>query len=459
VLAAGYLAQAAAMAATAVVLVAGGPPLVAYALAAAAATAVTITRPVQAVLMPALARTPDELTAANVASGWIESVSVLGAPALAGLLLGVGGAGTVFAVMAGAVLASALLVAPVAGPPAPGGGDVVADTVDGMRTVARDPGPRALVWLLGIEALAIGALDVLYVVLAVGVLDDDGSYAGYLNAAFGAGGVVGIAATVALVGRSRLAPPLLLSLGLWSVALGLVAAAPSFAVGFLLLAVAGIGRTLLDVAGRTLLQRIARPDALARVFGLLEGVSMVGLAVGSLAASAFVALVGGRGAFVCLAVLLPVSAVVVLRSLLAADATALPVVELARLRALPIFSPLGAPALEALARSIVPVEAQAGERVIAEGDPGDRFYVVADGELDVSAKGEHLSTLARGECFGEIALLRNVPRTATVTARSAVRLDVLDRAVFLAAVTGCSPSASAADELVHARLERATIAP
>jgi hypothetical protein len=216
---------------------------------------------------------------------------------------------------------------------------------------------------------------------------------------------------------------------------------------------------VLDVAGRTLLQRIARPDALARVFGLLEGVSMVGLAVGSIAASAFVGLAGGRGAFLCLAALLPLAAVVVLRSLVAADATVLPVVELARLRALPIFAPLGPAVLEGLAHALVPVEAGAGAALIREGEPGDRFYIVADGELEVTVGGQHVSELRRGDCFGEIALLRDVPRTATVTARTAVRLDALDKVAFVSAVTGHDPSARAADELVHGRLERATIAP
>jgi MFS family permease len=457
VLAAGYVAQASAMGATASVLLAGGPALAAYALAAAAATAVTITRPAQAVLTPSLARTPEELTAANVVSGWIESLSVLGAPALAGVLLGLGGVGTVFAVMAGFALGAALLVLPVRGPAPAGGETALAGTLEGLRVVAREPGPRALVWLLGVESLAIGALDVLYVVFAVGVLNRSGSTAGYLNAAFGAGGVAGIAVTVALVGRRRLAPTLLAGLVLWAVALAVLAVTPSLLAALLLLAAAGVGRTTLDVAGRTLLQRIARPDALARAFGLLEGVSMAGLAVGSIAASGFVAIAGSRGALVCLAAVLPVAAAFVLRSVLAADALVLPVVEMARLRALRIFAPLGAPALEALARALEPVEAPAGTALIREGDAGDRFYLVAEGEVEVSRGGERVGALGRGDCFGEIALLRDVPRTATVTALTPVRLDALDKAAFVSAVTGHDPSARVADELVQARLDHATI--
>jgi hypothetical protein len=454
ILAAGYAAQAVAMGGTAAVLLAHGPPPVAYAAAAVAAMAVTVTRPAQAGLLPALARTPEELTAANVAAGWIESVSVLAAPALAGLVLGLGGAGVVFAVMAGTVALAALLVAPVRGPAAAGRG---ADAPAALRA-ALEPGPRALVWLLGVEAVAIGALDVLYVVLAVGVLHHGGASAGYLNAAFGAGGVLGIVATLALVGRRRLAPSLLAGLALWAAALGAIAVAPSLVGAFALLAAAGVGRTVVDVAGRTLLQRIARPDALARVFGVLEAVSMAGLAVGSIAASGFVAAAGGRGAFVCLAAVLPVAAVLVVRQLLGADSAVLPVVEIARLRALPIFAALGPPALEGVARSLVAVELAAGTPVVREGEPGDRFYVVADGELDVTVGGEHVAALGAGDCFGEIALLRDVPRTATVTARTAVRLDALEQSAFIAAVTGHDSSARAAETLVQARLDRATTA-
>ena len=458
VLALGYVAQAAGMAATAGVLLADGPPVAAYACAALAATAVTVTRPAQAVLTPSLARTPEELTAANVVAGWIESVSLLVAPAVAGVLLAVSGAGVVFAVMATVALLAALLVATIRGPaPTRSGGSALADTLVGLRVVAREPGPRTLIWLLGLQSMAIGALDVLYVVLAVAVLDHGGETAGYLNAAFGAGGVLGVVATVALVGRSRLALPLAGGLVLWAAALAVIGAVSSTVVALALLAVAGAGRTVVDVAGRTLLQRLAPPEALGRVFGLLESVSMAGLALGSVIAPLFVALAGGGGAFVCLALLLPLSMLLVFRSLLAADHAVLPIVEIARLRALPFFAPLAAPELEALARSLEPLEVPVGTEVIREGDPGDRFYVVADGEVEVTVRGLHLSGLGRGDCFGEIALIRNAPRMATVTALSDCRLDVLDKDSFVSVVTGHRLSANALDELVQKRLEEAKI--
>jgi CRP-like cAMP-binding protein len=129
------------------------------------------------------------------------------------------------------------------------------------------------------------------------------------------------------------------------------------------------------------------------------------------------------------------------------------------LRRLPLFAPLRAPELEALARAVRPVAATAGDVVIHEGEPGDFFYVIADGAVDVSKRGTSVAELRRGDCFGEIALLRDVPRTATVTAKTDVQLDALDKTSFLSAVTGHDPSARAADALVHARLDSASIAP
>jgi MFS family permease len=463
VLALGYVAQALAMGATAVALLAGGPPLLAYAFAAVAATCVTVTRPTQAALVPALARTPDELTATNVVSGWIESVSMLAAPALTGVLLAVASPGWAFAVFAVVALTGALLVARVPGPPpAAEPRPPLEEAVAGFRLLAREPAARTLVGLLGAQFIAIGALDVLYVVLAISLLDLGGSGAGYLNAAFGAGGVAGIAATVSLVGRRRLLPPLLVGILIWGAAFAVLAAWPTTLGALLLLAAAGAGRSLLDVAGRTILQRTAPGDVLSRVFGVLEGLSMAGLAIGSLLTPALVSLAGARWAIVGIGAILPLAVLLAARRLVEIDRRApVPVVEIALLRSLPLFAPLGAPALEGLADELVAVEAPAGTVVVREGDAGDRFYVVADGELEVAAAGRELRRIGRGEGFGEIALLEDCPRTATVTALTDARLYSLGKASFLAGVSSHPRAASEADRLVRERLPapQATIAP
>jgi CRP-like cAMP-binding protein len=193
---------------------------------------------------------------------------------------------------------------------------------------------------------------------------------------------------------------------------------------------------------------------LARVFGVLEGLTMAALAVGSLLTPALVALAGARAALAGLAILLPLALVLFGRRLLEVDRRAdVPVVEISLLRAVDIFAPLGAPELESLARSLEPVDAAAGEELVREGDPGDRFYAVADGELEVTQRGEPLRTIGRGDVFGEIALLEDVPRTASVTARTPARLYALAKAPFVTAVTGHPLSGRAARELVRERLE------
>ena len=463
VLALGYVAQTLAMGATAGALLAHAPPLLAYALAAVAATCVTVTRPTQSALVPAFARTPEELTATNVVSGWIESVAVLAAPAFAGVVLALASPGWVFALMALAVAGSALLVAPVRGPaPACDRQRALDEALAGFRLLGREPSARVLVGLLGGQFVAIGALDVLYVVLAISVLELGGSGAGYLNAAFGAGGVAGIAVTAALVGRRRLLPPLVLGVAVWGAAFALLAAWPTTLGALLLLAAAGAGRSLLDVAGRTILQRTAPGDVLSRVFGVLEGLSMAGLAVGSLVTPALVHLAGARWAVAGIGALLPLAVLLTGRALAEIDRRApVPVVEIALLRSLPLFAPLGAPSLEGLADGLIQVEVPAGAVIVRQGEPGDRFYVVAEGELDVDAGGRGLRHVCRGEGFGEIALLRDVPRTATVTACTNARLFALDKPSFLASVASHPRAAGEAERLVRERFRspRATIAP
>lgn len=445
-LAAGYAAQAVAMGATAAVILAHGPPLLAYGGAAVAATAVTLTRPAQAALLPALARSPEELTAANVLSGWVESASVLVAPAAAGVLLAVSSPGAVFAVMAVLALAAAAAVLPLPHVPA------AAEEERVVRSpLPRDPGVRLVLVVIAVEFVVLGALDVLYVVLAEAQLRRGGSWTGYLNAAFGAGGFVAVAVTSSLVGR-RLALPLVAATAVWAATFGVLAAAPHEAAVFAFLAVGGVARAVVDVAARTLLQRTAPPELVGRLFGVVEGLSMAALAAGSLLVPALVALGGARTACAGIAAVLLAAAALAARGLARIDAAAsVPVVELALLRSVPMLAPLDAPTLEALARGAATVSAAPGDVLIREGDRGDRYYVVADGTLDVTIRGAHVADLGRGDGFGELALLADVPRTATVTARTATRTLALERDSFLRAVTANDRSSAVGAQLLADR--------
>jgi MFS family permease len=448
-----YVAQAVTMGATALALYAGAEPVLIYALAASAATAVTFTRPAQAALVPALARTPEELTAANVVSSWIESIGVFAAPAVAGVLLGVSGPATVFVVMAAVAAVGGLLTIGLYGPAGVEAAGPLEEIVAGFRVVHRDKPARLLVGLLGAQYIGIGALDVLYVVLALGTLGLGGSGAGYLNAAFGAGGVLGIAATAALVGRPRLAPPLLAGLAAWALSLWLLAAWATTFGALILLAAAGAARSLLDVAGRTLLQRTAPTELLSRVFGVLEGLAMAGLALGSILVPVLVAIAGAKGALIGVGLVLPVIALLAGRGLIEIDRSAtVPVTEIALLRSTPTFGTLGAPALERLARGLSPATVPAGTAFIREGEPGDSAYLIADGELEVSVNGRALATLGRCDLVGEIALLRGGRRTATVVARRDARLYELDSETFLEAVGANRAAAGALDNLIDQRL-------
>jgi hypothetical protein len=220
-----------------------------------------------------------------------------------------------------------------------------------------------------------------------------------------------------------------------------------------LLGIVGLANTVVDVAGFTLLQR-AVPDAvLARVFGVLESVFLGTVALGAVVAAALVEGAGPEVALVVSGAFLPVMAALAWRPLSRIDAAAPgPAPEIELLRRVPFLAPLPETTLERLAASLERRSVPAGETVIRQGDPGDLFYVIEDGEVDIEIDGETVHRRGPGEFFGEIALLRDVPRTATVRARTDVSLLTLERDEFVAAVTGHAPSAEAAGAVVAARL-------
>jgi len=457
----GYVLQCVTMAATAVVLAADVAPWATYVVAATAASAVTATRPAHALVTPALARSPLELGAANVVSGWITAAMALAAPALVGLLLIVAPPSAAFAAAAVATGCAAVLAATL-----PRTADVpaqdetvwagVAQLAAGVKVVVGNRPVRLLVGLIGAVSMLVGAADVLAVTLALGVLHLGTGAAGYLTAAFGGGGIAGASVTLTLIGRRRIAPHLLVAALAGGLSFVLLAIDPTLGLSLLLFTTAGAARIVFEVAAQTLLQRIAPTHVLSSVFASAEGLTMAGLALGSLVVPLLVAFGGVRIALVGVGALLPLLVLVRLRALLTLDSQAtVPVVEISLLRALPMFAVLPPLELEGVARSLIEVEAPAGTRIVVEGEEGDRFYAVADGTVEVVTSGRTLRRLGRAEGFGEIALLHDIPRTATVTALTDVHLYALERNDFLLALTRHASAQELAREIVAARLHHA----
>ena len=454
-LAGGYVAQAAAMAGTAVAIIAGAP-LAAYAAAVVASTAVTTTRPAQSVVIPSVAAIPDQLTAANVVAGWLEAAGAAAAGLLAGVLISLAGVGSVFVVCAGLGLVAGLLVAGLRvaalAPTEEDGPAAMAGVGEGLRLAAAQPRLRLMLALLTADAVVVGALDLLVVILAISVLGRSQAWAGYLAFAFGVGAMLAATGSAVLVGR-RLGGPILAAALLFSGALAAVALGVGLAGTVALLALAGAGHSLLAIATRTLLQRSVPAQLIGRVFGLLEGAMMAGLALGALLVPALVHLGGSRLAVLGAAAVLPLAVVAGGRALFGLDAeTPVPVVEIALLRSLPLFAELPAPAIEGLAAALRPIQLRAGAVLIRQGDPGDAYYAIAAGELDAVQDGKLLRRCGRGEGVGEIALLRAIPRTATVIAHTDATVYELDREPFLTAVLGHVPTLRQADHIADTRL-------
>ncbi len=451
------VARAAFMAATAAVLFVGGPIWLVYTLAGGVALVASMVRPMQSALLPQLARTPEELTAANLVLTTIESSGIFLGPAIGGLLLAATNTETVFAVAAASFLLSGLLVAGIkveaVAERAEEEGGFFREFFAGFRAIGADRNLRLIIGLYGAQTLIAGALNVLIVVAALELLDLGDAGVGFLNSAVGVGGLLGALAAFALVGRQRLASDFGLGLILWGLPIALIGFFPRPPIALILLALVGVGNTVVDVAALTLLQRTVPDEVLTRVFAVVQSVFVATLGIGAIVAPLMIAAIGIRGALIATGALLPVLAALLWTRIRALDAEArAPTRGLELLRAIPIFKPLSAPAIDQLASSLIAVSVSAGTEIIRQGEPGDRFYVIGSGEVDVLIDGRDQGRLGPGDHFGEIALLRDVPRTATVRATTPVELSALERDEFLSAVTGHAESAEAADAIVSSRL-------
>ena len=429
-----------ALAASAVAAFADAVVLV-FAFAALFGLACTLIGPALHALLPSLARTPEELIASNAATSTIESLGTLLGPLLAGVLVSVADVGLVFALGAAVLLLGAAVIALVR---VEGGIDLAAAAsaeggvrrvlVAGFRTIARTSRARLVISLIAAQTFVRGCLNVLIVVAAFELFDAGGEAVGYLTAAVGVGGLVGALGAMTLGGR-RLAATFGLSLVFWGAPIMLLAPWLNLAPALLLLAVVGAANSVEDVTVATLLQRIVPNELLTRVLGVLWALAMGGVAVGSIAAPVLIDTIGVRPAFVVVGSILPLLALVTYSRLAEIDDSVAPAPALRLIERVPMFTPLAVCVKERMAANLVPLSVPAGELVIRAGDVGDRFYIVGDGELEIFAEGFH-KTVRRSDYFGEIALLRGVPRTATVKATVDSELYALQRDDFLEAVTG-----------------------
>ena len=457
VLLGGYASQTVAMGATAASLLTGAPAPLTYCLGALTAMVLTITHPAHAVVSTGIARTTEQLVALNAVTGWILSVGLVAAPACAGLILGISSPGAVYAAGAGCVALAAVLVISVREvvPPLAGDGEagVIRQLAEGARALTRSSGSREVVLVLAATFLMVGAFDVLAVVLAVGSLDIGGSGAGYLTATHGGGAVVGAIASFALLARTRLVPVMLAAALVAGVAFLTLALSTTLVVAFAVAAVAGVSRSLLEITGQTLLQRVTPTSLLARVFAFKEGLAMAAWGIGSISVPAAIAIADRSGALIFAGAVVPLLMLLRLRRLLAVDAAVtVPAVTVALLRSMHVFRAMPVPALEGVALAATNLQVTAGTAIIRQGEPGDRYYAIADGTVEIRKDGALVNTLGRGEGFGEIALLHDAPRNATVVALTDAALVAVEREPFLVALTGHAPTRERLELVASQRL-------
>jgi MFS family permease len=435
---------------------AGGSAYIVYVLAVTSTVVSGSYGPAQAALLPSLVETPDELTAANLVGNTISTVGMFAGPALGGILLAVSSPSAVFALNGALFLWSAFFVVQVPRDEPPERAErpkFLPELTAGFTTMWRTPALRVVIGLTTAHAAVYGALEVLLVVLALRILHAGNAGYGWLNTAMGVGSVVGAFVVAAIAARRRLAGGFALGILLFGVVLCIAAALSTLAPALLILGVIGTAAILVEVTSVTLLQRSTENDVLGRVFAVFESLTLAGIAIGSVAAPALVSWLGPRGALIATGAFLPALLVPLWPTLQRIDGEARIAEEpLELLRRIEIFAQLPEPVLERLAASATAVSVTPDQVVVSRGEAGNHFYVIATGRAVVELDHGTTRELGPGDFFGEIALLRDVPRTATVRALEPLQLYAVERDEFIVAVTGHAPTLAAAEGVVLSRM-------
>ena len=450
--------RATAMALCAVAAVADAPLATVYVLAAVLEITSRAFYPAQMALVPLLARSADDVTAASAASSLIRNATGLLVPALCGFVLLVADVSVLFALAAVAYGLAALIVVRVGRTDsvrsAPRMAGPLHELASGFRMSVQDRAIALVLALFAAHGVARGAVTVLLVVVPLEFLETGEAGVGFLSAVLGFGGLVGAIATAGLVGQRKIAGSMAAALLATGGALLLAGAITVTVFVVACICAVGIGFAVVSVVGSTLLVRSTRDDVLARVLGVLGTVRAGAMALGSILATGLVAVGGARLALVVTGVVLAVAAAAARVGVRVLDARSeVPEAELRLLRAAPVFAPILPVALERLAACLEPIALASGAEIVRQGDPGDCVYLVAEGTLAVETDGRVLSTVGPGELIGEMALLRSAPRNATVRAVQSSLLYRLDRSEFMAAVTGHPVSEREATDLIATRLE------
>ena len=421
----------------------------------------SVFRQVQAALLPWLARTPDELTHANTAVGVMQSAAMLGGPALAAALLAVGTPQDAMLASCGltAVAAAVLTrVRPLSSQhPAGATGrlkQLRLDMVAGFEAGVRRRGVLPLVIPAAAQTFARGVLSVLTVTIALNLFALGSAGVGWLTAVLGAGGVLAGPAAAVLVRGQIVARCFAAGVAGWGVPMILLAFTHARYWPYLMFGLIGAANVFDDAGVYSALQQVIPCRLIGRALGIRRAVLLLSMGLGSLVAPLLIDAWGARGALIATGLLLVVIVALSVPSLTAIDhKISAPGPDLALLRRVSFFGPLPFAIVEHLSSELQSATFEPGDLIIQDGEPGELFYMITGGRARVCKSGKELRQMGAGESFGEIALLRRVPRTATVIAMSRLQARTLTREEFLGAVTGNAASAEGADEVISTRLQ------